>query len=419
MATNVILPALGAAQETGTILQWFKQPGDLVKQGEPLLEIETDKAAAEIEAPASGTLTNVTARVGDVVPVGQVIALVLAPGESAPGPTLPHAQTEPTVQTPAPVRERTIPATPVAARIAAENNVDLSLIKPIGTRVEKADVLAYIQAKQNESRPATALAPASPKARRIATERGIDLATIRGSGPDGAVIAADVPTMQQPSHPATELSSVWRVMAERTTASWTSVPHFFLMREVNVARLIAWREHLGKEVTFTDLLVKLVAAALLRHPRVNAMWNNDTVRLNDTINIGLAVATDEGLVVPVIANADTLKLSEIRDQRKKLVERAQANKLHLEDVRGGTFTISNLGMYGVDAFNAIINAPQAAILAVGRIAERVVPVNHQPSVQPMMVLSLSCDHRVIDGARGAQFLDTLAQLIEEPLALLD
>jgi pyruvate dehydrogenase E2 component (dihydrolipoamide acetyltransferase) len=218
------------------------------------------------------------------------------------------------------------------------------------------------------------------------------------------------------------MSNTWRIMAERTTQSWTSVPHFYLVREVNASRLITWREGILKrtteKVTYTDLLVKVVATALRMHPRLNASWSEGKITLKQDVHVGLAVAVEEGLVVPVIHQADTLSLSELARQRMELVTKAQSGKLRPQDISGGTFTISNLGMYNVDAFNAIINQPQAAILAVGRIAERVVPVNSQPAVQPMMVLTLSCDHRVVDGARGAQFLATLAELIEEPLGLI-
>jgi pyruvate dehydrogenase E2 component (dihydrolipoamide acetyltransferase) len=211
-------------------------------------------------------------------------------------------------------------------------------------------------------------------------------------------------------------------MAERMTASWTTAPHFYLVREVNVSRLVTWRERATKQtgarITYTDILVRLVAAALSRHPRVNAAWKDGEIVLNADINIGLAVAIDDGLVVPVIHRADTLGLAELAARREDLVSRAQAGKLRPADIQGGGFTISNLGMYGVDAFNAVVNPPQAAILAVGRIVDRVVAVNGQPAVQPTMVLTLSCDHRALDGARGAQFLGALGELIEEPLVLL-
>ena len=274
---------------------------------------------------------------------------------------------------------------------------------------------------------------ASPKARRLAVERGLDISALRGSGPGGAVLTADVPAAARPaaSAPAAPsvrpvqapgVGTVWRIMAERMTTSWTTAPHFYLVREVNVSRLVSWldkaRKQTGAHITYTDLLVKLVAAALSQHPRVNASWKDGTIVQNADINIGLAVAIDDGLVVPVVHRADTLRLAEIAARREDVVGRAQAGKLRPADIQGGGFTISNLGMYGVDAFIAIVNPPQAAILAIGRIADRVVALNGQPAVQPTMVLTLSCDHRTLDGARGAQFLGALAELIEEPLALL-
>jgi pyruvate dehydrogenase E2 component (dihydrolipoamide acetyltransferase) len=216
---------------------------------------------------------------------------------------------------------------------------------------------------------------------------------------------------------------MWHVMADRLTQAWTTIPHFYLLREVNASRLMAWREKAQKssteKITFTDLLVKLTSAALRSHLRLNASWLDDTILLNSEINIGLAVAVDDGLLVPVIHHADGLNLSELASRRSEIVSRAKTGKLSLDDLSGGTFTISNLGMYGVDAFNAIVNPPQAAILAVSRITDRVVPVNGQPGVQPMMTLSLSCDHRVVDGARGAEFLQALADLIEEPMLILN
>jgi len=475
MATNVVLPALGMAQETGKVVRWLKAEGEQVIKGEPLAEIETDKATVELEAPATGVLASVTSAGDQDIPVGQVIAMIVAPGESPPPQG--RGQASP-LHFAAPAREGTmvqastdgheaprtgaggtsgVAISPLAERIAADLNVDLSLITPLGRRIQKADVLAYIQDQKKDtpdvlnelalySQPR--LAAASPKARRLAGEQGKDITAIKGSGPEGAVLAADVLAAGRPAAgrpqgspvhvgaglaPAREdsqatitgeltLSNIWRIMAERTTQSWTSVPHFYLVREVNAGRLIAWREQTLKrpaaKVTYTDLLVKIVAAALRMHPRLNASWSEGKVTLKQEVHIGLAVAVEEGLVVPVIHQADKLNLSEIARQREELVTKAQAGKLRPQDISGGTFTISNLGMYGVDAFNAIINQPQVAILAVGRIAERVVPVNGQPAVQSMVLLTLSCDHRAVDGARGAQFLDTVAALIEEPLGLL-
>ncbi|MDI6772720.1 MAG: dihydrolipoamide acetyltransferase family protein, partial [bacterium] len=246
--------------------------------------------------------------------------------------------------------------------------------------------------------------------------------------PGGAVVASNIPAGEgapsaaAPAVAAT-LSAAWRRMAERTTQSWTSAPHFYLLRDVDAGRLVAWRERWQKrfkvDLTYTDLLVKLLAAALQEHPRLNSRWLDGTIVSNPEINVGLAVAVEAGLLVPVIHRADQQSVRQIADRRKDLVSRAQAGKLRAEDLIGGTFTISNLGMYGVDVFNAIINPPQAALLAVGRIADRVVAVKGRPAVRPMMTLSLSCDHRVVDGARGARFLEALADLTEEPAALLD
>jgi pyruvate dehydrogenase E2 component (dihydrolipoamide acetyltransferase) len=235
------------------------------------------------------------------------------------------------------------------------------------------------------------------------------------------VLAADVPAAAVRAA-APGVSNVWRIMAERMTQSWTTAPHFYLVREVNVSRLVTWRERASKQtaarITYTDLLVKLVATAISQHPRVNVAWKDGAIAQSTDINVGLAVALEDGLVVPVLHRADRLPLPEIAARREDLVLRAQGGKLRPADIQGGSFTITNLGMYGVDAFNAIVNPPQAAILAVGRIADRVMAVNGQAAVQPTIVLTLSCDHRALDGARAAQFLGTLAEFIEEPLALL-
>ena len=438
MPTNVIMPALELAQETGKILRWIKSPGETVAKGEPLLEIETDKVTVEVEAPASGVLRDVTARVGDVVPVGTTIAVIVAASEA----TAAAAGAAP----PAAGAER-VKASPLARRLAEQHGVDLTRLETAGGRIEKADVLAYVEtqksragngaaataARSAETAPAR-LTAASPKARRLAAERGIDLGAVRGTGPGGAVLAADVAAAAPSTQPAPAakapaaagaahgVSNVWRIMAERMTASWTTAPHFYLVREVNVSRLRSWletaRKHTGAHVTYTDLLVRLVAATMAQHPGVNASWKDGTIVRNADVNIGLAVALDDGLVVPVLHRADALTLAELAGRREDLVSRAQAGRLRPADIQGGGFTISNLGMYGVDAFNAIVNPPQAAILAVGRIADRVVAVDGRPLVQPTMVLTLSCDHRALDGARGARFLGALADLIEEPLALL-
>jgi pyruvate dehydrogenase E2 component (dihydrolipoamide acetyltransferase) len=342
------MPMLGMAQETGKVLRWLKHDGDTVRRGEPLLEIETDKVTVEIEAPADGTLAGVRVAEGAEVPVGEVIALVLAAGE-AEQVTLPE-------------------------------------------------------------RPRRRLA--SPKARRLAQERGVDLDSLTGSGPNGAIVAADLEALQQTvtNSVTPAVSNVWRVMAERTQRAWQEVPHFYLHRDVDASRLLSWKRVAPEGTSVTDLLLKVCAVALQRHPRVNA---------GDAVNIGVAVATDEGLIVPVVHGADRLTLPQISERRRAAAEAARNGRLRPEDVQGGSFTISNLGMYGVDAFQAIVNAPQAAILAVGRTTERPWVVDGRLAVRPAMTVSVSFDHRVVDGARGAEFLDTLASLIEEPAGLVE
>lgn len=437
MATSVIMPALEMAQESGVLVNWLKRDGENVTKGEPLMEIETDKVTVEIEAPASGLLGGVLAREGDVIPVGQTIAWILAPGEQPPA-SEPVAMASGRGSVAA-ARNAPVDISPLARKIAEEHGIDVASIKSDGRRIEKADVLAFISAMP-QTRPgasavavkdaaAVRLTPASPKARRLAAERGADLAAIRGTGPDGAVLASDVPAEGVSAGAAGQLETpgtVWRVMAERMAVSWTTVPHFYLMREIDAGNLVEWRtrvtpiieKRIGFKPTYTDLLVKLLGFALQEHPRLNAAWAEGRIEWKQEINVGIATAVEDGLIVPVIHGADKASLSEIAAQRHDLVERAQSRKLRPADITGGTFTLTNLGMYNVDAFNAIVNTPQAAILSVGRIADRVVPVNGQPAVRPMMILTLSCDHRVVDGARAAQFLDAFSRLAEGPWEML-
>jgi pyruvate dehydrogenase E2 component (dihydrolipoamide acetyltransferase) len=391
VATDVFMPALGMAQETGKLVRWLKSEGQAVARGEPLMEVETDKVTVEIEAPVAGVLAGVCAAEGDEIPVGQTVAFILAVGEQL-------ADTPPPVPAVAPAVK------PVAVPKPAD--VDGNGAPP----VRGSKVLA------------------SPKARRLAQESGIAIEDVVGSGPRGAVQAADVLAAGAAgaAAPAPELStsSAWKTMADRMQQSWRDVPHFSLQRDIDATRLNSWRDAVRKRagyerVTHTDLLVKICAAALAEHPRVNATWRDGTVQAQAGVNVGIAVATDDALIVPVIHGADRLELRQVSGRRAELVERARTKKLRPDDVSGGSFTISNLGMFGVDAFHAIVPAPQAAILAVGRILDRVVPVDGVPAVRPMLTLTLSFDHRVVDGAAGARFLDTLAALAEEPAGLVD
>ena len=378
MAISVVMPALELAQETGKVLAWIKKEGDNVVKGEPLLEIETDKVSFELEAQADGILAGIKSHEGDVVPVGQVIAWLVAPGEQPPAESDTAARGGMAEQ----ARPMTAASTPAAAAAPAASG---------GPRI-------------------------SPKARRMAQELGVDISRIVGTGPGGTISGEDVQAAAaKPAASAAEsLSTVARLMAERTTQSWTTVPHFFLARDVDATELNAAREQLGRDkYTLTDFLITLVARTLLAHPKMNASWTGNAIRLNPAVNISIAVAVPEGVVGAVIPNASKANLAEIASQRKDLAERAKSGRLRPADIAGGTFTISNLGMFGIDAFSAIITPPQAAVLAVGRVRDRVVAVNGQPAVRPMMTITLSSDHRIVDGAQAAAFLNDLAGALEK------
>ncbi|HXC47516.1 MAG TPA: dihydrolipoamide acetyltransferase family protein [Candidatus Sulfotelmatobacter sp.] len=394
MAISVVMPALEMAQENGKLLAWRKKEGDSVSKGEPLLEIETDKAVVEVEAPGDGILAGITAEVGAVIPVGETIAWLVAPGEKPPAKAMTAAP---------------------AAR---------------ATSAAQAAAPAPAQARPAAATGATA--QISPKARRLAKELGVDIGQIRGSGPDGTItsedvqaaanakgaaspaVAAAVTAVQEP------LSQLARLMAERTTQSWTSVPHFFLVKSVDAGALIETQKKLsqgsaaGTAPTITDVLIKLIARVLEKHPRMNASWAGDGIRMNPDINISVAMAVKDGVVGAVIPNAHKQPIAALSVLRRELTERARAGRLRPADISGGTFTLSNLGMYKMDAFTAIITPPQCAILAVGAIADAVAPVDGKPSIRPMMTMTLSSDHRVVDGARAAEFLLELTGAIREP-----
>ena len=398
MAISVVMPALEMAQETGKLLAWRKKEGDSVAKGEPLLEIETDKAVVEIESPAGGILAGVKSHEGAVVPVGEIIAWIVAPGEQPP--------------------------------------TSSAAASPSGrTKTEQPKISARGAASASSTAPSSI--NISPKARRLAKEHGLDITQIRGTGPEGSITTEDVlaakesasSTPAADSKPVTTLpgggaalSSIARLMAERTTKSWTTVPHFFVIREADSSALLDFQKKIKLQLqtaasaspTITDCLIGLVARTLERHPALNASWTGDNIRINPEINISLAIAVPDGVVASVIQKAHAASLAEIAAQRTALASRARSGKLAPADISGGTFTISNLGMLKVDAFTAIITPPQAAVLAVGAVSDRVVAVGGQPAVRPVMTLSLSSDHRVIDGARAAAFLNDLVEAIREP-----
>lgn len=393
MPFSVVMPALEMAQETGKLLAWRKKEGDRVAKGEPLLDIETDKAVVEVEAPADGILAGITASEGSDIPVGRTIAWIVAPGESAPAETAFTA--------------------PVARAGSHANFASGSVSSPQ-------------EPKHTEPSPRI-----SPKARRLAKELGVDVATVRGSGSEGEILASDIQksSAQSANRPPQQAEgnievpgAIGRIMAERTAHSWTTVPHFFVMREIDATGLNQYRDQIIARIepthqiriTHTDLLVALIARVLLKHPRLNASWSPEGLRLHPNVNVGVAIAVDDGVVTAVVHNAHTATVLEIAHQSRALAERAREGKLKPADIAGATFTVSNLGMYGVDQFSAIIMPPQAAILAVGAIRDRVVAVEGKPAVRPMMTVTLSSDHRVADGARAARLMKDLELAINNP-----
>ncbi len=399
MAVSVVMPALEMAQETGKLVAWRKKEGETVSKGEILLEIETDKAVMEVEASADGVLAGVKELAGAVVPVGKTIAWIVRPGENPPLET----------------------ASPLAPREAIAEPARPAPVAPAST-----------------GQPARSSIKISPKARRLALERGVDTARLRGSGPDGEILASDVLAAAEaissaPTKPAPQSSdlvtpgAIGRLMAERTTQSWTTVPHFFVTREVDASALVEARNQLGSAIeqglgvkpTYTDFLVAILSRVLRKHPRLNASWMGVGIRLNPEVNIAVAIAVDDGVVAAVVRNTNRATVAEIALQLRELTERARAGRLHPADITGATFTISNLGMYQVDAFSAIITPPQAAILAVGSITDRVVAFDGKPAIRPMMTLTLSCDHRVVDGAGAAAFMNEVAEALRDPRKWLE
>jgi pyruvate dehydrogenase E2 component (dihydrolipoamide acetyltransferase) len=395
VATEVILPRLGQGMESGTIVRWLKSEGEPVQKGEPLFELDTDKVTQEVEAEAAGVLLRIAVAEGEV-PVGQTVAFIGAEGEDVPEvAAAPPAKEEagPSEPEPAPAQEA-----PQEAAIASGNG-----------RIK-----------------------ASPLARRIARERGIELAGISGTGPDGRIVAEDVERAEAgapvpPVDPGPNLwtgtqriplTSIRKTIARRLTEAW-QIPVFQLQASADMSRVNALVAKLRERdpevrVTVTDVLTKVCARALMLHREVNAEFTEDAILLHPSANVGLAVAAPQGLVVPVIRNADQLPLRVIARQRSDLVSRARENKLRAEDLEAGTFTISNLGMHAVERFTAVLNPPQAAIVAVGATEECVVPVDGELGVRPMMTLTGTFDHRAVDGAPAAAFLQTLKESLEDP-----
>ncbi|HEV2292162.1 MAG TPA: dihydrolipoamide acetyltransferase family protein [Gemmatimonadales bacterium] len=407
MATKVVMEALSPTMEEGRLVEWKKKEGDTIAVGDVLAEVETDKAVMELVARAAGTLLKLAVPVGTTVPVANVVAWIGTPGES--------------------VGDGAPPPPPAPARA--------------GTPASAAPVAPLT--------PPTAAAPAapgrvkaSPLARKIAADRGLDLGAIAGSGPAGRVIARDLdgarpaaamraaPPAAAGGYEDVPLSQIRKTIAKRLAQSIGPIPTFYLTTDVDMTRMWEAREALvgtqrgagagaGEvKVSFNDIIIKATASALLRHPACNAWWQDDHIRVWHEVHVGMAVAIPDGLITPVIRHAEGKSLREIAAESKDLATRARERKLTPEEYTGSTFSISNLGMLEIEHFTAIINPPEAGILAVGKIRDEAVVVEGQVRVRKAMRLTMSCDHRVIDGATGAQFLKTLKQMLENPLALV-
>ena len=465
MAVEVIMPKAGSEMEEGEIVQWFKQEGDEVKEGEILLEIVTDKVNMEVEAEASGTLLKIVHPAGSVVPVVQTIAWIGQAGEAVPGAgAAPAAVATPVEETVVETKVEATPAqevvvfdnsglraTPAARAYARENGIDLSQVKGTGAkgRVHKDDVVDY---KLN------AKAKISPLAARIAEVEGINTDGIVGTGPKGKIMKADVLSVlngsaseaaasaSEVAAPASAksakapnenqwgvvetvpMSPMRKVISKRMSESYFSAPTFVVNVEVDMTELLALRkkvvdaiiEETGKKATVTDFISLAVIKSLMKHPYVNASLSSDEkeMYLHHYVNLSIAVGMDSGLVVPVIKGADKMSLKELVVASKEITTKALAGKLKPDEMADSTFTISNLGMYGVKSFVPIINQPNTAILGVSATVQKPVVLNGEVTVRPIMTLTLTADHRVVDGLEGAKFMKTLKEAIENPLSLL-
>lgn len=448
------MPKFGFTQESAQIVRWLKQAGDAVEQGDPIAEVTTDKVNMEVEAPATGILDGLRFGEGDTVPVTEIIAFIrgaqetLPAGTPAPATSAAPAPAAPVPSANAPEVRASAPATPVAAKLAADLGVDVNHVAGTGPggRVTRRDVEAHAA----QSAPAAeGKVRAAPAARRVARELGVDLATVAGSGPGGRVQSADVqaearrmttdagrtPAQAEAAagpRPASlvvktvPLAGMRRTIAQRLQKSFQEAPHIFFDAEIDVTAAEGLRARanarLSKDqpkISLTAIVAKACAWALGRHPWLNSWLIGDEIQVCGDVNLGVAVALEEGLIVPVVPAAQTKGLAQLAAEIADLAERARTNRLRPDDVAGGTFTISNLGMFGVDRFTAILNPPQVGILAVSRARKQFVPDEHdQPVARPLMTVTLSADHRVVDGAAAARFLADLRAALEDPGLLL-
>jgi len=422
VATNVFMEALSPTMEEGRVVKWHKRDGDPVKTGETLAEVETDKAVMDLVARADGVLRQVAAAEGQTVAVGSVVAVIAAPGEAVGAAA---------TSSPKPA--------PAAAQVSGERGAVLN--PGSGERGAVPSAPAPADATRVK---------ASPLARRIAKEAGVDLKLVAGTGPGGRVTKRDLEARAAAAQPALQrevplpaprspevtrggaayqdvpLTQIRKTIAKRLAASLGPIPHFFLTTEVDMERATGARDALNKQlgdqgagkVSFNDIIIKATAHALTKHPACNAWFQEDHIRYWNEVHIGMAVAVEDGLITPVIRNAELKSLADIGREAKELAERARSRRLQPNEYTGSTFSVSNLGMFDIDQFTAVINPPEAGIIAVGSIVQKAVVVDGQPAVRRRMRITMSCDHRVIDGATGAAFLKTLKQMLENPLAML-
>ncbi len=443
MPIPFIMPKMDMDQEFVTITSWLKNEGDRIEKGESVIEIETDKIASEIEAPESGILAKILYHENEEAPVTKVVAYILKEGESLDDlekEAAPASKPVEQVKAQTEVHKTPLSATPLAEKVAANLKVDIEQVPASGNKITRKDVESYAEeSKQAQvSRVQTA---ATPAARRLSEELGLSLDSLSGSGPRQRVQASDVLSAQK------EISSVSKQavqkqlagtsvpfvgkrkrIAERLTASYQSTPHIFLTVEVDMSKAEESRHKLNDlaanngqaNVSMTAYLTKVVAWALSRHPYLNATLKDDGIHLLEDINIGIATALDDGLIVPVVRSANYLSISQINEQVRYLSSQARSGNLTAEEVSDGTFTISNLGMFGIQSFTAIINPPQSAILAVGGLVRKPVVINDEDDleVRPMMSMTLGADHRIVDGAVAAKFLADLVRALEAPELLL-
>jgi pyruvate dehydrogenase E2 component (dihydrolipoamide acetyltransferase) len=441
MSTKVVMEALSPTMEEGRLVEWKKQEGDAVSVCDVIAEVETDKAVMELVARAEGTLLKHVVRAGTTVPVSELVAVIGEPGEQVETPAGLGGEGEPTPeQKPAPKADR---AAEQASQPAPDENRPTSM-PPAPARGPAAEGNGQPAAPRKPAPAPAAGSPgrvrASPLARRMAAERGIDISAVEGSGPEGRVVVRDVEAARAPAaaaagprRPAARapdgqpyedvpLSQIRTTIARRLAQSIGPIPTFYLTTEVDMERARDAREALlaagGEKVSFNDIILKAVAMALRQHPECNAWWQDDHIRYWNEVHVSLAVAIVEGLITPVIRHTDLKSLRDIAAESRELAARARERKLAPEEYTGGTFSVSNLGMLDIHEFTAVINPPEAGILAVGRMAEQ--PVAHEGGVaiRRRMRLTMSCDHRVIDGATGARFLQTLKGMLENPLAMV-